>query len=84
VACPPRRRRRGSRDGPAARTAGIAISGATPVVEHGKVDRLYITTTGIGTLAGIRFARSVRAGTDPPLRPHRRSWITILRPRRAD
>jgi hydrogenase expression/formation protein HypE len=33
----------------AARAAGIAIVGGdTKVVEHGKVDRCYITTTGIG------------------------------------
>jgi hydrogenase expression/formation protein HypE len=33
----------------AARAAGVAIVGGdTKVVEHGKVDRLYITTTGIG------------------------------------
>jgi hydrogenase expression/formation protein HypE len=49
----------------AARTAGIAIVGGdTKVVEHGKVDRLYITTTGIGhPLPDVSLgARSVRAG----------------------
>jgi hydrogenase expression/formation protein HypE len=49
----------------AARTADVAIVGGdTKVVEHGKVDRLYITTTGIGhPLAGVSLgARSVRPG----------------------
>lgn len=49
----------------AARAAGVAIVGGdTKVVEHGKVDRLYITTTGIGhPLPGISLgARSVRPG----------------------
>jgi hydrogenase expression/formation protein HypE len=51
--------------GRAARAAGIAIVGGdTKVVEHGKVDRLYITTTGIGQpLPGVSLAaRSVRPG----------------------
>jgi hydrogenase expression/formation protein HypE len=49
----------------AAREAGVAIVGGdTKVVEHGKVDRLYIGTTGIGhPLPGVRLgARSVRPG----------------------
>jgi hydrogenase expression/formation protein HypE len=49
----------------AARAAGIAIVGGdTKVVEHGKVDRLYITTTGIGhPLPGVALgARTVRPG----------------------
>jgi hydrogenase expression/formation protein HypE len=34
----------------AARAAGVRIAGGdTKVVEHGKADRMYITTTGIGT-----------------------------------
>jgi hydrogenase expression/formation protein HypE len=49
----------------AARAAGIAVVGGdTKVVEHGKTDRLYITTTGIGRpMPGISLgARSVRVG----------------------
>jgi hydrogenase expression/formation protein HypE len=40
------------------------VGGDTKVVEHGKVDRLYITTTGIGhPLPGLSLAaRSVRPG----------------------
>jgi len=35
----------------AARTAGVVIAGGdTKVVEHGKADRMYITTSGIGQL----------------------------------
>jgi hydrogenase expression/formation protein HypE len=49
----------------AARTAGVGIAGGdTKVVEHGKADRMYITTTGIGTpLHNVRIdPRSVRPG----------------------
>ena len=49
----------------AARAAGVSIVGGdTKVVEHGKVDRLYITTTGIGhPLPGVSLgARTVRPG----------------------
>jgi hydrogenase expression/formation protein HypE len=49
----------------AARAAGVAIVGGdTKVVEHGKVDHLYITTTGIGhPLPGLSLgSRSVRPG----------------------
>lgn len=48
----------------AARAAGVAVVGGdTKVVEHGKVDRLYITTTGIGhPLPGV----SLGAGTVRP------------------
>ncbi len=49
----------------AARTAGVGIAGGdTKVVEHGKADFMYITTTGIGRpLPGLRVdARSVRPG----------------------
>jgi hydrogenase expression/formation protein HypE len=49
----------------AAHAAGVAVVGGdTKVVEHGKVDRLYITTTGIGhPLPGVSLgARSVRPG----------------------
>ncbi len=50
--------------GRAAVAAGVQIVGGdTKVVEHGKVDRLYITTTGIGQpLAGV----SLGAGTARP------------------
>lgn len=51
--------------GRAARAAGVAIVGGdTKVVEHGKVDRLYISTTGIGQpLPGVVLAaKSVRPG----------------------
>ena len=49
----------------AAARAGVRIvSGDTKVVEHGKADGMYITTTGIGSLMpGVRTdARSVRVG----------------------
>jgi hydrogenase expression/formation protein HypE len=48
-----------------ARAAGVAIVGGdTKVVDHGKVDRLYVSTTGIGQpLPGVSLsARSVRPG----------------------
>jgi hydrogenase expression/formation protein HypE len=51
--------------GNAARTAGVIIAGGdTKVVEHGKADSMYITTTGIGRLLpGLTIdARSVRPG----------------------
>jgi len=49
----------------AARKAGITIAGGdTKVVEHGKADAMYITTTGIGVpLPGVKIdAKSVRPG----------------------
>ena len=49
----------------AARKAGVQIAaGDTKVVEHGKADRMYITTTGIGSpMRGIKLdPRSVRTG----------------------
>src|SRR5271170_2893926 len=49
----------------AARIAGVRIAGGdTKVVEHGKADFMYITTTGIGRpLPGLKIdARSVRPG----------------------
>jgi hydrogenase expression/formation protein HypE len=49
----------------AARQAGVKITGGdTKVVEHGKADRMYITTTGIGTpIRGLKIdPRSVRCG----------------------
>ena len=49
----------------AARRAGVAIVGGdTKVVEHGKTDRMYITTTGLGRrMPGCRSrAASVRPG----------------------
>jgi hydrogenase expression/formation protein HypE len=49
--------------GNAARKAGVRIAGGdTKVVEHGKADSMYITTTGIGRpLPGLSLdARSVR------------------------
>src|ERR1700720_2866088 len=51
--------------GSAAREAGVRIAGGdTKVVEHGKADSMYITTTGIGRpLRGLKVdPRSVRAG----------------------
>jgi hydrogenase expression/formation protein HypE len=49
----------------AAERAGVQIVGGdTKVVEHGKADRMYITTTGIGSpMAGLSLdARSVQPG----------------------
>src|SRR6476661_3430874 len=49
--------------GEAARRAGVAIVGGdTKVVEHGKTDRMYITTTGVGRrMPGVAMsAASVR------------------------
>jgi hydrogenase expression/formation protein HypE len=49
----------------AAETAGVTIAGGdTKVVEHGKADHMYITTTGIGRLlSGVAIsAESVRPG----------------------
>jgi len=49
----------------AARTAGAKIAGGdTKVVEHGKADRMYITTTGVGRLIpGVSLApQSVQVG----------------------
>jgi hydrogenase expression/formation protein HypE len=51
--------------GQAAEKAGVRIVGGdTKVVEHGKADSMYITTTGIGRLlAGVEIApQSVRPG----------------------
>jgi hydrogenase expression/formation protein HypE len=51
--------------GAAARRAGVRILGGdTKVVEHGKADRMYVTTTGIGTVRpGVALAASqVRPG----------------------
>jgi hydrogenase expression/formation protein HypE len=49
----------------AARKAGVQVAGGdTKVVEHGKADSMYITTTGIGRpLPGVELdPKSVRAG----------------------
>ena len=49
----------------AARAAGVTVVGGdTKVVEHGKVDQMYITTTGVGQfMPGVTLsARSVRVG----------------------
>jgi hydrogenase expression/formation protein HypE len=49
----------------AARAAGVRIAaGDTKVVEHGKADQMYVTTTGIGrVLPGVNIdPRSVRVG----------------------
>jgi hydrogenase expression/formation protein HypE len=49
----------------AARKAGVSIVGGdTKVVEHGKADKMYISTTGVGELLpGVRVdAASVRPG----------------------
>src|ERR1700760_2935596 len=66
----------------AAARAGVAIVGGdTKVVEHGKADRMYITTAGIGRpLPGVALsAKSVRPGNvvivSGPLGDH---GITIL------
>jgi hydrogenase expression/formation protein HypE len=51
--------------GKAAQNAGVVITGGdTKVVEHGKADRMYITTTGIGRLIpGVEIsAQSVKPG----------------------
>jgi len=51
--------------GQAAETAGVRIAGGdTKVVEHGKADGMYITTTGIGRLlSGVEISpHSVRPG----------------------
>jgi hydrogenase expression/formation protein HypE len=51
--------------GNAARKAGVTIAGGdTKVVEHGKADSMYITTTGIGRpLPGLKIdPKSVRPG----------------------
>jgi len=49
----------------AARLAGVRVAGGdTKVVEHGKADRMYVTTTGIGRLIpGVSISpQSVRPG----------------------
>ena len=49
----------------AAQRTGVAVVGGdTKVVEHGKADRMYISTTGVGTyLPGVRVdAHAVRPG----------------------
>jgi hydrogenase expression/formation protein HypE len=49
----------------AARKAGVrVVAGDTKVVEHGKADHMYITTTGIGApIRGVRIdPQSVRCG----------------------
>src|SRR5580692_1562277 len=49
----------------AAETAGVMIAGGdTKVVEHGKADHMYITTTGVGRLlSGVEISpQSVRPG----------------------
>jgi hydrogenase expression/formation protein HypE len=51
--------------GKAAQAAGVIIAGGdTKVVEHGKADRMYVTTTGIGRLIpGVEIsAKSVKPG----------------------
>lgn len=68
--------------GRAAKSAGVRIVGGdTKVVEHGKTDRMYITTTGIGeALEGVKLSSaSVRPGdrilVSGPIGDH---GITIL------
>jgi hydrogenase expression/formation protein HypE len=70
----------------AARKAGVKITGGdTKVVEHGKADHMYISTTGIGRpLHGVRIdPQSVRPGDkvllSGPIGDH---GITILLARR--
>lgn len=51
--------------GAAARAAGVTIVGGdTKVVEHGKTDQMYITTTGVGRfIPGLKLSpKSVRVG----------------------
>ena len=66
----------------AARKAGVTIAGGdTKVVEHGKADGMYITTTGLGSpLRGVKVdARSVRPGDKVLLSgPIGNHGITIL------
>lgn len=66
----------------AARGAGVSIVGGdTKVVEHGKADKMYISTTGIGELLpGVRVdAASVRPGDKVILSgPIGNHGITIL------
>ena len=51
----------------AAKAAGVPILGGdTKVVEHGKADRMYITTTGVW--AGTRGSRAARARRPPSAR----------------
>jgi hydrogenase expression/formation protein HypE len=68
--------------GRAASAAGVAIAGGdTKVVEHGKADRMYITTAGVGCpIPGVELsARSARPGdailVSGPIGDH---GITIL------
>jgi hydrogenase expression/formation protein HypE len=64
--------------GAAARKAGIKILGGdTKVVEHGKADHMYITTTGLGVrIPGNRnrSALGSRRRQNSSLRRDRRSW----------
>src|SRR5580658_10134892 len=69
----------------AAERAGVRIAGGdTKVVEHGKADGMYVTTTGIGRLlSGVEISpQSVRLGDkvllSGPIGDH---GITILRAR---
>jgi hydrogenase expression/formation protein HypE len=66
----------------AARRAGVSIVGGdTKVVEHGKADKMYISTTGVGELIhGVRVdAASVRPGDKVILSgPIGNHGITIL------
>lgn len=66
----------------AACKAGVTIAGGdTKVVEHGKADAMYITTTGIGSpLRGVKVdSRSVRPGDKVMLSgPIGNHGITIL------
>ncbi len=51
--------------GRAARAAGVVVAGGdTKVVEHGKADRMYITTAGVGLpIPGVQIsARSAKPG----------------------
>ena len=66
----------------AARRAGVTIAGGdTKVVEHGKADGMYITTTGIGcpihgvTWTRTLFAPATRVILSGPIGDH---GITIL------
>ena len=68
--------------GQAAEKAGVRIAGGdTKVVEHGKADKMYISTTGIGRLlSGVEISpQSVQLGDKVPLSgPIGDHGITIL------
>ena len=87
-----RARGRGARDGapPRGAPACAILGGDTKVVEHGKADGMYVTTTGFGELlpgvslaASQRAARRSRAGVGPDWRSrhHHPAGARRARPR---